>query len=70
MLVCHLVDKRASLKKKFVRGNHAPFINLEFQKEMYSRSKLRSRYLKQQEKNKIACKKQRNKCIKIRTKNI
>ena len=36
--------KPAPLKKKFVRGNNAPFVNREFQKEIYVRSRLRNKY--------------------------
>ena len=44
------------LYKKF-----APFMNREFQKEIYNRSKLRNKYWKQpNEEHKIAYKKQRN----------
>ena len=39
-----IVNKHAPLKKKFVRGNNAPFINREFQKEIYMRSRLRNKY--------------------------
>ena len=39
-----IVNKHAPLKKKFVRGNNAPFMNREFQKEVYVRSRLRSKY--------------------------
>ena len=60
-----LVDKHAALKK------NAPFINRKFQKEIYNRSKLRNKYWKQPNKeNKIAYKRQRNKCVKIRRKSI
>ena len=34
------IDKRAPLKKKFVRGNQAPFMNREFQKAIYTRTRL------------------------------
>ena len=33
-----VVQKHAPLIKKIVRGNHAPFINKEFRKEIYKRS--------------------------------
>ena len=38
-----IVNKHASLKKKFVRGNNAPLMNREFQKEIYVRSRLRNK---------------------------
>ena len=37
-----LANKHAPLKKKFVRGNNAAFMNREFQKEIYVRSRLRN----------------------------
>ena len=43
-----LADKHAPLKKKFVRGNNAPFMNREFQKEIYVRSRLRNKYCRKQ----------------------
>ena len=39
-----IVNKHAPLKKKFVRGNNAPFMNREFQKEIYVRSRLRNKF--------------------------
>ena len=39
-----LAKKHAPLKKKFVRGSNAPFMNREFQKEIYVRSRLRNKY--------------------------
>ena len=39
-----IVNKHAPLKKKFVRGNNAPFMNREFQKEIYVRSRLRKKF--------------------------
>ena len=64
-------NKHAPLKKKFVRGNNAPFMNREFQKEIYVRSRLRKKYwVEPSAENKAAHKKQRNKCVKIRRKSI
>ena len=64
-----LANKHAPLKKKFVRGNNAPFMNREFQKEIYVRSRLRNKYwVEPSAENKAAYKKQRNKCVKIRRK--
>ena len=66
-----LANKHAPLKKKFVRGNNAPFMNREFQKEIYVRSRLRNKYwVEPSAENKAAYKKQRNKCVKIRRKSI
>ena len=61
-----IVNKHAPLKKKFVRGNNAPFMNREFQEEIYVRSRLRNKYwVEPTTENKVAYQKQRNKCIKI-----
>ena len=38
-----IVNKHASLKKKIVRGNQAPFMTKEFQKAIYSRSRLKNK---------------------------
>ena len=35
------IDKHAPLKKKFIRGNHAHFMNRDFQKAIYSRARLK-----------------------------
>ena len=60
-----IVNKHAPLKKKFVRGNNAPFMNREFQKEINVRSRLRNIYLVEPStENKATYKKQRNKCVK------
>ena len=62
-----IVNKHAPLKKNFVRGNDAPFMNREFQKEIYVRNRLRNKYwVELSTENKPAYKKQRNKCVKIR----
>ena len=66
-----LANKHALLKKKFVRGNNAPFMNREFQKEIYVSSRLRNKYwVEPSVENKAAYKKQRNKSVKIRRKSI
>ena len=62
-----IVNKHAPLKKKFVRGNNAPFMNREFQKEIYVRSRLRNKFWVEPS---AAYKKQRNNCAKIRRKSI
>ena len=65
------VNKHAPFKKKFVRGNNAAFMNSEFQKEIYVRSRLRNNYwVEPSAENKAMYKKQRNKCVKIRRKSI
>ena len=37
-----LVNKLAPLKFKTLRGNHAPFVNKELQKAIYTRSQLKN----------------------------
>ena len=60
-----IVNKHAPLKKKFVRGNNAPLMNREFQKEIYVRSRLRNKYwVEPSAENKAAYKKQRRKYVK------
>ena len=41
-----VVEKHAPLKKKIVRGSQAPFVNREFRKVIYTRSRLRNKYWK------------------------
>ena len=65
-----LVDKHACLRNKFVRENRTHFMNREFRKEICNRSKLKYYYWKQSNENKITYKKQRNKGVKIRRKNL
>ena len=66
-----IVNKHASLKKKFARGSNALFMNREFQKEIDVRSRLRNKFwVEPSAENKAAYKKQRNKCVKIRRKII
>ena len=63
-----LTDKFLGIvnKQAFVRGNNAPFVNRQFQKEIYVRSRLRNKYwVELSAENKAAYKKQRNKCVKI-----
>ena len=38
------VNKHAPLKNKFIRGNQAPFMNRDFQKVIYSKTKQKSKY--------------------------
>ena len=56
------------LKKKILRGNHAPFINTEFRKGIYKRSCLRNKFLKDRSKeNEFLFKTQRNKCVSLQS---
>ena len=65
------MEKHAPLKKKMVRGNHAPFIAKDLRKAIYTRSKLRNKFIKNlAEVNEKLYKRQRNKCVLIRTKSI
>ena len=66
-----IVEKHAPLKKKIVSGNHAPFITKDVRKAIYTRSKLRNKFIKNPtEVNEKLYKKQRNKCVLIRKKSI
>ena len=63
------VQKHAPLKKKILRGNHAPCMNREFRKEMYKRNRLRNKFWKDLSKeNELSFKTQRNKCFSLRIK--
>ena len=65
------VNRHTPLKKKILRGNHVPFIDREFRKAIYTRSRLRNRLLKNPTKAKMPLlKKQRNKCVLLRKKCI
>ena len=66
-----IVEKHAPLKKKIVRGNHAPFITKDLRKAIYTRSKLRNKFIKNPtEVNEKLYKRQRNECVLIRKKLI
>ena len=41
-----IVEKHVPLKKKTLRGNHAPFISKELRKAIYTKSRFRNRFLK------------------------
>ena len=43
-LFSKIINKHAPLKKKFLRGIEAPFLNKELRKAIYDRSKLRNYY--------------------------
>ena len=64
-----VVEKHAPLKKKVVKGNQAPFVNREFRKAIYTRSRLRNKYWKNPiSENELRYKQQRNKCVSFRKK--
>ena len=59
-----IVQEYASLKIKILRGNHAPFINREFRKEIYKHSRLGNKFFKDpSEEDKLLFTNQRNKCV-------
>ena len=61
----------ASLKKKILRGNHALFITEDLRKAIYTRCRLKNKYIKNpSEVDKKLYKKQRNKCFSMRKKSI
>ena len=41
-----IVEKHTPLIKKFIRGNHAPFINKELRQAIYTRSRLHNKFCK------------------------
>ena len=54
-----ILDNHPPLKKKYVRGNHSPFMNKSLSKAI-----MRNIFLKDRgEENKINCNKQRNLCV-------
>ena len=66
-----VVEKHALLKKKIVRGNQAPFVNKEFRKAIYTRSRLRNKYWKNPtSENELRYKQQRNKSVSLRKKSM
>ena len=66
-----IVEKHAPLRKKFIRGNHAPFMNIELRKAIYTRPSLRNKFCKSPSKeNKALYKQQRDKCVSLRRKSI
>ena len=66
-----MVNKHAPLKTKIVRGNNSPCVNKNLRKEIYKRSALRNKFLKDSsDSNWQKYRKQRNKYVKIRKKCI
>ena len=65
------MEKHAPLRKKFIRGNHAPFMNKELRKAIYTRSRLRNKFCKSpSNENEALYKITRNKCVSLRRKSI
>ena len=59
-----VVNKNATLKRKYIRKNHAEYMNKEFSQAIMKRSKLCNIYLKHRsEENRLVYKKQRNFCV-------
>ena len=66
-----VVNKHAPLKTEIVRGNNAPFVNKTLRKEIYKRSALRNKFLKNSsDSNWQKYGKLRNKCVNISKKCI
>ena len=64
-----IVENHAPLKQKIVRGNHAPFMNRELSKAIFTRSRFKNNVQKNPTiENKLKYKKQRNKCVNLRKK--
>ena len=58
-----VINKYAPLKWKYIRENHAEYMDKELSQAIRKRSKLRNDYLKhRREENRLAYKKQRNFC--------
>ena len=58
------INKHAPLKRKYIRANHAKYVDKELRQAIMKRSKLRNYYLKHRgEKNRLVYKKQRNFCV-------
>ena len=61
-----VLNQHAPMKKKFIRGNNAPFMNQTLSKAFMHRSKLKNRYNKNPtEVNKMSYYKQRNYCVSL-----
>ena len=62
----NVLNKHASRKEKYARGNQMPFFTKELSKEIMTRSRLRSKYLKNRnEENRAIYVKQRNDCVSL-----
>ena len=62
----NMLNKHAPLKKKFLRGNPAPYMTKQLRKAIMRRSELESKYLKNRTvDNKAKFKKQKNYCSKL-----
>ena len=60
----NVLNKHATRKKKYARGNQMPFFIKELSKEIMTRSRLRKKYLKNRnEENRAIYVKRRNYCV-------
>ena len=60
------VEKRTPLKKKIVRGNHTPFTTKDLRKAIYTRSRLKNKFMKNpSEVNEKLYKRQHSTCVLI-----
>ena len=67
----NIVNNHAPLKKKFIKGNQAPFTTRNLRKEIYTISRLRNKFCKKPTKeNEKLYKKQRNICVVLKRKCI
>ena len=61
-----VLNLHAPMKKKYIRGNNAPFMNRTLSKAFMHRSKLKNRYNKKpNEANKTSYNQQRNYCVSL-----
>ena len=59
-----VVNKHAPLKRKYIRANHAEYMNKELSQAIMKLAKLRNTYLEHRsEENRLAYRKQRNFCV-------
>ena len=59
-----VINKHAPLTRKYMRANHAEYMDKELSKALMKRLKLLNEYLKHRsEENRSAYKKQRNFCV-------
>ena len=64
--VKYILNKQAPLKQKYIRANDAPFMSKYLMKAIMKRSRLKNRFTKTStDENWLACKTQRNLCVKI-----
>ena len=65
-LVLQMLGKMAPIKPKHIRGNQSSFMNKDTHKAIMTRTRLRSRFLKEPtQMNRLAYNKQRNYCISL-----